>query len=159
MLDKLLERINELGGIQYFEKKNKDGIIINRHTRIPQVIVTLEDFFEGMPESCTHNYACNINFASNAGFSDFEFYELFKTVREKEMVQDVWVELSDYDPEEYEYPYSETCYISTAANEDELMKWFGDVAFPSEIHICEDGEIEGIPTIKVGYTLFCCWWD
>jgi len=156
MLDILLEEINKHGGVQYYESKNKDGKIVSRGTIIPQVIVTLENFFDGTPDPNYTNFAAN---AATACFGDSEFYELFKSFREKDEVQDVWIELTEYDPNEYEYPYSEVCYISTTANEDEIMQWFGDVAFPSEISICEDVKQEGLPAINEGYTLFHCWWD
>jgi len=164
MLDTLVEKINKHGGIQYVEMKNDEGVICNRHTRIPQIIVTLEEYFERLPDPFNKEIGLRVFAANAVHFTDAEFYELFKSFRGKETVQGVWIELVHYDPREEEYPYSDICYISTIAEEDEIKEWFGNKSCPSDITICEDAEFEelhlmGLPPIKDGYTLYYCWWD
>jgi hypothetical protein len=142
MLKKLLKIINEHGGT--WSMRKKQGLPENNTI----IIVSIENFFKEAPLN-------GYNFAANANFGDTEFYRLFNKIKRKESVQDVWIEIHDYDPDEDEYPYAETCYISTIAKEEDLWKWFGDRAFPSTISILKVSKGEFSP-INEGYTVFSC---
>ena len=146
MLGKLLDIIDGSGGTWTIRKKQ--GLPLSNLA----IIVSVEDFFDKMPPGGYY-------FAANAGFGDEKFYILFNKIKEERTVQDIWIEIHDYDPDEDEYPYAEVCYISTTACKDEVVKWFSYTSSPSNISICENDVGECLALIREGYKLFCCWWD
>lgn len=109
--------------------------------------ISVKDFFEG-------NYVEG-SFATNACTNEFdvrEFYDVFKEIEKKENVKEVYIEICDIDIEE-EWPYSDTAFVVTTADEEEIKDWFKD-AFPSEID-----EHVSIKKLENGYKLYCLWWD
>lgn len=109
--------------------------------------IYIEDFFEG-------NHVQG-SFAANACSDEIdveEFYKIFKDIKNKENVKELYIEICDVDIEE-EWPYSDTAFIVTSANEEEINNWFGDVC-PSEIN-----EHVSLKELEDGYKLYCLWWD
>lgn len=109
--------------------------------------ISIEDFFEG-------NYVQG-SFAANACTNEIdveEFYKIFKDIKTKENVKELYIEICDVGVEE-EWPYSDTAFIVTSANEEEINNWFGD-AYPSEIN-----EHVSLKELEDGYKLYCLWWD
>ena len=109
--------------------------------------ISVNDFFEG-------NYVKG-SFASNACTDEFdvkEFYAIFKEIEKKENVKEVYIEIADVDVEE-EWPYSDTAFVVTTANEEEIESWFKE-ASPSEID-----EHISIEKLKDSYKLYCLWWN
>ena len=109
--------------------------------------ISVKDFFNG-------NYVQG-SFAANACTDEIdvrEFCEIFKEIEKKENVKEVYIEICDVNVEE-EWPYSDTAFVVTTANEDEIKAWFKD-AFPSEID-----ENVSVEKLESGYKLYCLWWD
>lgn len=136
----------------YFES----AIELNPHSKEKKALLNkidndqkiyIEDFFEG-------NHVQG-SFAANACSDEIdveEFYKIFKDIKNKENVKELYIEICDVDIEE-EWPYSDTAFIVTSANEEEINNWFGDVC-PSEIN-----EHVSLKELEDGYKLYCLWWD
>ena len=109
--------------------------------------ISVKDFFEG-------NYVQG-SFAANACTDEIdvrEFFDIFKEIEKKDNVKEVYIEICDAGIEE-EWPYSDTAFVVTTANEEEIRDWFKE-AFPSEID-----EHVSIEKLEDGYKLYCLWWD
>lgn len=147
MLKHLLKLIEEKGGSWSVNKK------LNRPLNIDQIIVSVDDFFDGIED--------NQDFATNTGEGNQVFHQLFQEIKNKKVVQDVWIAIYDYDPDEDEWPYAETCYISTTASKEEVFQWFPGNTFPSDIQLQDlDGNpLKYLPPIDANHRVFCCWWD
>lgn len=132
------------------EKIEKQGGFKPPYSR--DILVSIEDFFEG--NNAAGSFAAN---ACTENLDVHEFYEILKDIKLKENVFEVWIVICDIDEE---WPYSDTIYISTTANEDDIYKWFGD-GFPSEVWQVDCKECALIQTseLKNGFRVFGAWWD
>jgi len=120
----------------------------------PRPIVSLEDFFEGNKD--LGSIGCNL-----IDYPEIpKFYEVLKSIRAKDNVQDVLVEISEVDEEFLDWPFSETVYILTSASKEEIGKWMEPLQ-PDEI-------FEGwgfkkapsaAPKLQDGMRVFGAWWD
>lgn len=138
MKQELLNKIKEQGGVGYPYNNN--------------VFVTIEDFFEGNDVKGS--------FATNGCTQEIyvhEFYNIFKGIKSKANVQDI--RLLIYSVEE-DWAYSDTAYILSSANKEEIYSWFGE-AFPSDIgeDNPSDKDLERLPQLNDGYKIYYLWWD
>lgn len=132
------------------EKIEKQGGFKPPYSR--DILVSIEDFFEG--NNVVGSFAAN---ACTENLDVHEFYKILKGIKLKENVLEVWIVICDIDEE---WPYSDTIYISTTANEDGIYEWFRD-GFPSEVWQINSKECEVIQTseLKNGFRVFGVWWD
>ncbi|WP_252249480.1 hypothetical protein [Clostridium sp. VAP23] len=116
-------------------------------------IVSLELFFEGNDD--IGSIGCNI--LEHPGTE--KIYSILKEVRNKSNVQDVLIEILEYDEGDDVWPFSERVYILTDAEEDEVMKWVEDL----DISGISEGDIYGqskaAPKLSDGYRVYSLWWD
>ena len=120
----------------------------------PRPLVTLEEFFEENDDFGSIGY----NFYPDQP-APSDFYEIFKSINSKPEVFDIRVQVNDQiEPEDW--PSTDTIWIFTSADVDEVDTWLGDrfrgddyiVGFPDSYQI-EDYDIpEGMQAIGV-------WWD
>jgi hypothetical protein len=134
------------------ERVNRDGDINDVST--PSPLVTLEEFFEGNNDYGSIGY----NFFPDQP-SPAEFFELFRTIRDKAEVADVRVEVKDLeDPEGW--PSTDTVWVITGASVDEVKRWLGErfqaddiiVGFPEDYAIESYNLHDGMRALGV-------WWD
>jgi|SRR3972149_5556435 len=121
---------------------------------VPRPLVTLEEFFEGNNDYGSIGY----NFYPDQP-SPAEFYQVFKTIREKPGVSDIRVEVKDLeDPNGW--PATDTVWIITNASPEDIRQWLGERFKPDEV-------IEGFPEKPViesyeiphGFKALGVWWD
>lgn len=80
-------------------------------------VVSLELFFE--ENNDIGSIGCNLLDHPGIG----KFYSILKQIRNKTNVQDVLVEIMEYDEGDEIWPFSERVYILTDAEADEVIKW------------------------------------
>jgi hypothetical protein len=120
----------------------------------PCPLVTLEAFFEGNDDK--GSIGCNLE--KHPGISSF--YEILRSIRSKENVQDVLVEIYEVDEDdESTWTFSERIYLITSANQDEVEEWMKTLN-PDEIgNGFTFGTPKNAPVIKSGMSVYSAWWD
>jgi hypothetical protein len=145
-IKELEEIINKNGGTWSMRQSQglsipEDAIYGNPHPPSPDslgimILVSIDDFFGGMPLEKTDG------FASNTGIESEKFYELFKLFKEYDTVQDIWINIYDYDPndklDKNPYPYADTCFLSIIKDSDVTDGWFDGVVPPDYVSFWED---------------------
>ncbi|NFT91086.1 tryptophan synthase subunit alpha [Clostridium botulinum] len=116
-------------------------------------IVSLELFFEGNDD--IGSIGCNI--LEHPGTE--KFYSILKEIRNKPNVQDVLIEIMEYDEGDDVWPFSERVYILTDAEEEEVMKWVEDLDISeiSEGYIY--GQSKAAPKLSGRCRVYSLWWD
>ena len=85
------------------------------------------------------------------------FYQILRTVREREDVQDVLVEIDDL--EGLDWPFSEVVYVLTQAAVEDVEAWVKDL-FPDEVATGYFGDKPSrAPELLPGYRVYSIWWD
>ena len=85
-------------------------------------IVSVEDFFTGNTDESS--IGCNL--MKHPGLQ--HFYEVLTMIRNKEEVQDVFVEIMELE-EGSDWAFSERIYILTSASQGEVEEWVGLKSF------------------------------
>ncbi|MDT2046527.1 hypothetical protein [Priestia flexa] len=115
-------------------------------------LVSLEEFFEGNEDE--GSIGCNLIDHPGVSF----FYEVLLEIRNKENVQDVFVEIMEVEDEEY-WPFSERIYVLTDAKVAEVKQWMS-ILEPDEIDEgYAFGKPSAAPELKLGYHVIGAWWD
>src|SRR5204862_5889798 len=89
----------------------------SKPSRHPGPTVTLEEFVEGNDDS--GSIGCNLV----PTLSPANFYRILKEIRSRKDVQDVFVEIRDMEDTEGIWPFSDTVFVLTSADPEELKKW------------------------------------
>ena len=116
-------------------------------------VVTLELFFEGNDD--VGSIGCNL--LNHPGVE--KFYSTLKQIRDKSNVQNVLVEIMEYDEGDDIWPFSERVYILANAQIDEVADWV------KELEICDIsagymyGQPKSAPELNEGYSVYSIWWD
>lgn len=133
---------------------NRNGDFDNPNT--PRPLVTLEEFFEGNNDYGSIGY----NFYPDQPAPP-EFYEFFKTIRDRPHVADVRVEVKDLeDPEGW--PSTDTIWIITSASPDNVKNWLGQRFQADDIFVGlhADDYYKSEPyDIPNGMQAIGVWWD
>jgi hypothetical protein len=115
-------------------------------------IVSVADFFNG--NSDESSIGCNL--MEHPGLQHFN--EVLLTIRNKEEVQEVFVEIMELE-DESDWAFSERIYVLTRAHQEEVEKWVESL-HPSEIDIgYQYGEPSVAPPLFPGYQVYSIWWD
>jgi hypothetical protein len=130
----------------------RNGDLMDPATARP--LLTLEEFFDGNQDAGSIGY----NFYPIQPTPQ-EFYEVFKTIRERPEVADVRVEVWDQVEEDF-WPSCDTIWIITSADPKEVVQWIPKVMEP-------DDTLIGFPTepkiepydIPGGMQAIGIWWD
>jgi hypothetical protein len=138
-----LERISRL--------VNRNGPV--NDPAVPRPQLTLEEFFEGNddPGSIVVNLGLDGDFVS-------ELYELLKTIRDRQTVADVRIEISMHDDPEG-WPYSDTIWVVGRCSVADLRLWIGERFSPDEVYEGRPGHPAEDIKVPVGMTLFRLWYD
>jgi hypothetical protein len=132
--DKLLEKIHSLG---YPDN---------------EILVTLEDFFEGNDDYGS----IGVNLYPNQP-SPSDFYSKLKEIKKLDSIDNVYVRIADI--ENLEWVYTDAVYVVTTLSKAELTVLLSDLK-PNEIH--EDwlyGKPTNTPKIPNGFVVYTVWWD
>jgi len=138
--------------IRLLTRINRNGSIDDPNT--PRPLVTLEEFFEGNGDYGSIGY----NFYPDQP-APSEFYDLFKSIRDKPDVADVRVEVKDLeDPDEW--PSTDTVWIITSASPDDIAGWLGERFHADDILIGFPGTQQAEPyDVPDGMRAIGVWWD
>lgn len=116
-------------------------------------IVSLEEFFE--ENSDESSIGCNL--LEHPGIDTF--YKVLHGIRSKPDVQDVFVEITDYEEDEEYWPFSERVYILTSAALEEVEGW----TVPLEPDEVDEGyafeKNPSAPELLKGHHVISIWWD
>lgn len=88
------------------------------------------------------------------------FYKVLRAVRERADVQDVLVEIEEFDEADGRFwPFSEVVYILTKAPMQDVEAWVAAL-FPDEIREGYFGDKPSlVPDLLPGYWVYAAWWD
>jgi hypothetical protein len=116
-------------------------------------IVSLEDFFEGNIDE--GSIGCNL--MEHPGIE--KFYDVLLSIRNKDNVQDVLVEIMEIEDDEDYWAFSERIYVLTSIDESLLGSWVKDLE-PTELDEgYAFGEPPNAPILLSGYKVYSVWWD
>lgn len=130
---------------------------VNRHGDVnkpatPRPLLTLAEFFEG--NDVVGSIGCNLTPMPNPS----QFYELFKRIEARPDVASVRVQITMFDAPEW--PFSDTVWIVTLADPEEVAAWFEEDVRPDE---CWAGWTPGVTFercfVPPGMIPVACWWD
>ncbi|HAG44160.1 MAG TPA: hypothetical protein DCL31_13605 [Clostridium sp.] len=116
-------------------------------------IVSLEDFFE--ENNDIGSIGCNI--LEHPGIE--KFYSILKEIRNKVNVQDVLVEIMEYDELDNTWPFSERIYILTNEEKSEISIWTKELQVDDIGEGYVYGESKAVPKLEEGYLVYSLWWD
>ena len=116
-------------------------------------IVSLEDFFEGNDD--IGSIGCNI--LEHPGIE--KFYSILKEIRNKVNVQDVLVEIMEYDELDNTWPFSERIYILTKEEKSEISIWTKELQLDDIGEGYMYGEPKAAPKLEEGCLVYSLWWD
>ncbi len=116
-------------------------------------IVSLEDFFE--ENNDIGSIGCNI--LEHPGIE--KFYSILKEIRNKVNVQDVLVEIMEYDELDNTWPFSERIYILTKEETSEISIWTKELQVDDIGEGYVYGEPKAVPKLEEGYLVHSLWWD
>jgi hypothetical protein len=129
---------------------NRNGDVNDPTT--PHPLLTLAEFFDG--NQVAGSIGCNLTPTPTPA----EFYELFKGIAARPDVADIRVQVSMFD--DPEWPFSDTVWIITSAEPEQVVTWFTEEMRPDE---CSSGWSESAMTefcpIPTGMQPIACWWD
>lgn len=94
--------------------------------KVPVPLLTLEEFFEGNDE--TGSIGCNLPACPEPK----ELYTLLASIRSRPDVSDVKIQVTCLDDPGKMWPFSDTVWIMTSADELAVASWFPDRLAPSE---------------------------
>jgi hypothetical protein len=132
------------------ERVTRNGEPDDADTPFP--LLTLEEFFEG--NDVTGSIGCNLVSAPTPS----QFYEILRSIRDKEDVANVFVQVTAFD--DPEWPFSDTVWIMTSSPENKVRSWFPDELSPDEVWSgWLDGQEYEPVHIPSGMEPVACWWD
>jgi hypothetical protein len=137
-LDRIAERISRLG-------RGDDG-------RVARPLLTLSEFFDGNDDF--GSIGCNLDPPPGPAV----FYSLLKRIAARPDVADVRVQVTDFDSGEW--PFSDTVWVITSAEPEEVARWFPEELRPDD---CRRGWTEEVPLepcpVPPAMHPVAAWWD
>jgi hypothetical protein len=116
-------------------------------------VVSLELFFEENDD--IGSIGCNL--LEHPGIE--KFYTILKQIRNKPTVQDILVEIMEYDEGDEIWPFSERIYILTDVEEDEVIRWVKELEISEISQGYMYGQPKVAPKLREGYKVYSLWWD
>ncbi len=136
-LARITERVNRLGD--------------PNDPATPRPLLTIDEFFEGNAE--VGSIGCNLDGAPEPD----DFYSLFRTIAQREDVNDIRVQITAFDVPEW--PFSDTVYIMTSATPEQVATWFPDRLRPDETWAGFVDQAYEPYQVPAGVQSIACWWD
>lgn len=128
---------------------NRGGDVNDAAT--PRPLLSLEEFFEGnhSPGSICVNCTPTPDAAT--------VFRVLKQIRDRKDVADVLVQVTIFD--DPEWPYSDTVWVLTTADPDEVKSWFDEYMAPDECYEGWDDTEREETEVPAAFHPVCCWWD
>jgi hypothetical protein len=98
------------------ERVNRDGPI--NDPKVPRPLLTLEEFFEG------NDYYGSIGCNLPGEVYPQEFFEVFRSLRDRPDVADVLVEVKSWDDSE-DWPFSDSVWVITSLSRQDIQRRLG----------------------------------
>ncbi len=136
-LERITERVSRLG--------HPDD------AQTPRPLVSVGEFFEGNAE--VGSIGCNLPDAPGPEL----FHELFRKISQRPDVQDIRVQITQFDVPEW--PFSDTVYIMTSATPEEVASWFPEALQPDETWAGFVDQAYEPYAVPAGTQPVGCWWD
>jgi hypothetical protein len=118
----------------------------------PRPLLTLAEFFEG--NAVTGSIGCNLTPTPDPS----DFYALLRRIAARPDVADVRVQVTMFDAPEW--PFSDTIWVITSRDPEEVAGWFEEAVRPDE---CWQGWTDGVSferyQVPPGMRPVACWWD
>jgi hypothetical protein len=118
----------------------------------PRPLLTVAEFFDG--NDSMGSIGCNLPGEPRPG----QFQVLFVEFASKAEVKDIRVQVTAFDVPEW--PFSDTVFIVTSADADEVAGWFPEELAPDEVF---EGFVDGQNyepyQVPDGWRVMGCWWD
>jgi hypothetical protein len=116
-------------------------------------VVTVDDFFSG---NCDRN-SIGVNLSPHPGIDRFR--DVLNRIRSRKDVQDVLVEIYEFDESSDAWPYTERIYVLTKAKAETVRRWLAPIE-PTEISEGWFGAVPPeAPCLRAGYRVVAAWWD
>lgn len=132
------------------ERISREGDVNNPAT--PRPLLTIDEFFEG--NNVVGSIGCNLTPTPTPA----EFYEVLREIAARPEVGEVRVQISQFDVPEW--PFSDTVWVITSAEPEEVSVWFDEPMRPDE---CWAGWTSGVSfepcEVPPGMKPVACWWD
>jgi len=146
--------MNQLRKLDLIRKIRK---VKSRNPRGKEILISIDDYFKGNDEKI-----CNILTNTLNDISSAEFEMFLRGVTNLVGVSNVYIRFFDYeDALDFDDSWinSDTVYIVTKANIDEVEGWFNKFQ-PSDIYRKSDlNEFANLPCIEEGFNVIGVWWD
>jgi hypothetical protein len=136
-LQRITERVNRLG-----HPDEPDT---------PRPLVTVDEFFVGNNE--IGSIGCNLVPTPTPE----QFHALLEVIAKRPDVQDIRVQITAFDVEEW--PFSDTIYIMTSAAPEEVATWFPEELAPDETWSGFAEQSYEPYSVPAGSEPVACWWD
>jgi hypothetical protein len=132
------------------ERVNRNGEFYADGTPAP--LLTIEEFFDG--NEIVGSIGCNLDGEPHPS----EFRKILENIRNRDDVSGVYIQVTEMD--DPDWPFSDTAWIVTTADENDISGLFPDNFAPNEVweDFFEDRIYEPIE-IPDSYKVVACWWD
>jgi hypothetical protein len=120
--------------------------------RGPGPVVDLEDFFRGNDDR--GSIGCNLSEHPGPQW----FYLILRNIRARDDVQDVLVEIREFNVEG-QWPFSDQVYILTTATPEQVADWLEHLNPDAIEEGYLSGEPPGAPELRPGFRVVGAWWD
>ncbi|HEX3652458.1 MAG TPA: hypothetical protein VHU18_06515 [Rhizomicrobium sp.] len=117
--------------------------------RIP--LLSIQEFFED--NQVVGSIGCNLEGPP----SPSRFYELFKQIAARPDVKDIRVQITMFD--DPDWPFSDTVFVMTTADPEEVLSWFPEELKPDEVEIGFRTDRYEPYDLPKGVQPIWCWWD
>ena len=119
----------------------------------PLPVVSVDAFFTGNDDF--GSIGCNLD--EHPGPQGF--YSVLRTIRQRPEVQDVLVEVSQADPEDSVWPFSERIYVLTTASTDSVADWVAALQPDDVSYGWAYGRPGTAPELAPDMHVVGVWWD
>jgi hypothetical protein len=115
--------------------------------------VSLDEFFTGNDDYAS--IGCNL--MRHPGPE--RFYEVLRELRNQEGVQDIFVQLHQYEGEQF-WPFSEIVHVITTLGPETVKEWTEELQ-PDDVNYGPfNGRMPvGLPEARPGHRIVTLWWD
>ena len=137
-LERVTARVNRLGDVN------------QRGTQLP--MLTIAEFFDG--NEVSGSIGCNLLGSPPPSV----MRALCEKIAARDEVKDVRVVVTQFD--DPDWPFSDTIFVMTTAEPDEVLSWFPDELAPDEVldRPLDDNAFESYE-VPEGTKAILCWWD
>ena len=136
-LERITDRVSRNGNVNY--------------PTCPRPLLTLAEFFEG--NNVVGSIGCNLTPTPDPS----KFYEILSRIAARREVGDIRIQITHFDSE---WPFSDTVWIITNAEPEEVVSWFDESVRPNDCGVgWTKGELFEPCAVPPGMKPVACCWD